>query len=234
MALSYDEFIEKFPKDTVFVKRLNDKFHHFNFTYKLGLNVDKLAFKPYGTCKDGGLYFTTLNNVHMYKHYGQNIAVLELCPDAQFYVDPNGFKYKTTKFIIKEIYSVNGTNFENVPKHILEIIFKENDNALNHINNPTEEIYRMAFAQNCRSLSRITQTPELCKLAIKENIWSLRFVREQTLEICKLAIQLNPCVIQCVKNKTPELWKYAIQCDISVLHFIDNEKMTFFDLKKNI
>jgi len=44
-----------------------------------------------------------IENINEYLDFGLNIAIIELCEDAIFYIEPDGKKFKTNKFIIKEI-----------------------------------------------------------------------------------------------------------------------------------
>lgn len=102
MSLTYTEFIEKVGNNE-FVKCLNNELTHFGFLYKIGLNEDHIPFNPSGSCNSGGLYFTTNDNIKDFVSFGLNIGLIELCNAAQFYIDPEGKKFKTNKFIIKEI-----------------------------------------------------------------------------------------------------------------------------------
>jgi len=109
MSISYDEFIKLFPsnnpdeQNNCYYKFLNNSMTHFGFTYELGLNVDTKEFNPSGTCEAGGLYFSNYNYIHNFTNFGEKLAIIELLDDAEFYIDPEGYKAKTNKFIIKNI-----------------------------------------------------------------------------------------------------------------------------------
>ena len=149
MSLTYDQFINKVGKTCKFRKCLNNELTHWNFQYKIGLNEDIILFNPSGSCKSGGLYFTIIENVNKFLDYGLNIAVIQLCPDAEFYIDPIGMKFKTNKFIIKEI----------LPQ--------------------TEELCVLAIQQNGLSLQYVQeQTEELGRLAVQQNGWALQYVQK--------------------------------------------------------
>lgn len=125
MTLNYDQFMRRFGYDIVFVKFLNYDMKHHNFNYKLGLNEDILQFNPSGTCQPGGLYFTNNYDMQTWKHYGELVAEIELCEDAMFYVENCRTKYKTNKFIIKNICAKNYDNFKkNIVSGIGEIYAK--------------------------------------------------------------------------------------------------------------
>ncbi len=57
-----------------YVKVLRSDLTHNDYKYKVGLNKDKLPFNPTGSCKPGGLYFTTFANVMNFLDYGTLIA----------------------------------------------------------------------------------------------------------------------------------------------------------------
>ncbi|MBS0626747.1 MAG: DUF4116 domain-containing protein [Verrucomicrobia bacterium] len=64
------------------------------------------------------------------------------------------------------------------------------------------------------------QTPELCKIAVKQNGWALQFVKEQTPELCKLAVQQNGMALQFVKEQTPELCEITVKNDCMAFRFV--------------
>jgi len=91
---------QKFPPDLIspekngkiYFKMTNDNEIHRLFQYKDGLNFDPNEFRPSGCCSGGGLYFTNLENLHLFKGFGKNIRPLfvpngvpiydELCTDS--------------------------------------------------------------------------------------------------------------------------------------------------------
>ena len=103
MALNYDQFMDKIGKKTTFYKFLNRNKNHYDFQYKLGINIDTNEFNPHGSCQGGGLYFADNESIMQFRGYGDSIACITLLKDAQFYIDPEGSKYKTDKFRIDAI-----------------------------------------------------------------------------------------------------------------------------------
>ena len=52
---------------TQYYRIMYDSMTHYGFTYKKGLNIDTVKFNPHGTCKSGGLYYTTFEYLlHFY------------------------------------------------------------------------------------------------------------------------------------------------------------------------
>jgi hypothetical protein len=181
MSLAYSAFISRFPKNTKFVKLLNNEKKHYDFQYKIGLNEDIIQFNPSGSCLSGGLYFTTYEHIEKFISYGMNIAYIQLCEDALFYCDPGNFKWKTNKFIITKIKQTEKQ---------CKFTVQQNGFALKYVEEQTEEI---------------------CKLAVQNNGLALEYVEEQTEEICKLAVKNNGYALRYVEKKTEELYKLAVQ-----------------------
>jgi hypothetical protein len=75
-----NELHEKMPvcaNDTtqqIFFRLNHANNKHFNFKYKSGLNVDINEFKPEGQCSGGGLYFSKLEKLNQFKHFGTLIT----------------------------------------------------------------------------------------------------------------------------------------------------------------
>jgi hypothetical protein len=92
-----------------------------------------------------------------------------------------------------------------------------------HIEN-YEEICKFAVQQNCYVLRYVkNQTDEICKLAVQQNGLSLAYVKNQTDEICKLAVQQNGNALQYVKNQTDEICKLAIKNISYALKYVKNQ-----------
>jgi hypothetical protein len=109
MAISYQQLLANFPSDNKeqkYYKFINNDLLHNNFQYQKGLNIDTINFLPKGSCQPGGLYFTSKKYLHKFIDYGEHIAVIKLCNDAKFYIDPEGYKAKTDKFIINDIVKI--------------------------------------------------------------------------------------------------------------------------------
>lgn len=105
MALSYDQFIDAVGnKNVTFYKFLNRDKRHYDFDYKLGLNIDTKEFNASGSCKEGGLYFTTNKDILTFTEFGCHLACVTLLKDAKYYVDPEGDKFKTDKLQIDFVF----------------------------------------------------------------------------------------------------------------------------------
>ena len=77
--------------------------NHNGFKYQEGLNIDTIPFDPTGTCRPGGLYYSS-EDIFAFLDYGDYIAEVEIPEDAQVYEDPSRSirKWKADKIILKE------------------------------------------------------------------------------------------------------------------------------------
>jgi len=221
MAVLHAEYsgnlFNTYHKGTKFYKFLNDDLKHYDFEYKLGLNVDILPFNPIDECSGGGLYFCEESNCHIFwKDYGKKLALIEIPDDARVYVERD--KFKADKIIIKDI-----TNFDDVPDSFwINILSKngyavhQNGYVLEYVKNQTEEICKLAVQHHGYALKYVKEqfkTEEICKLAVQQYGLALEYVKEQTDKICKLAVQQDGLALQYVKDPflTEEICKLAVQ-----------------------
>jgi len=98
------------------------------------------------------------------------------------------------------------------------------------------EICKLAVQEDGYALRFIKeQTEELCKLAIQQNSWALQFVKEQTEELCKLALKKHCLTLQFVKEQNPELCKLALQQNCCALQYVkeQTEELCKFAVQQN-
>jgi hypothetical protein len=232
--------LKKKLKTSTFFKFLREDLTHNNFKYKLGENIDFIQFNPSGECEKGGLYFTTLNHIFEFMDYGTQIGVIALYDDSQVHVEPN--KYKTDKFILEEIISVNdffekfispleavkqyGCALQLVRDQTDEICLeavKQDGYALRFVKKQTDKIRLEAVKQDGWALRYVDgQTDEICLEAVKQHGWLLQFVINRTPEICLEAVKQHGSALQFVKNQTPEICLEAVKQDGLALQFVKN------------
>jgi hypothetical protein len=85
------------------VKVLTYDLIHNGFQYQDGLNTDTVPFNPSGSCKPGGLYYTTLEFMPNFIGYGTKIANVEIPPESKIYADPEGKKWKSSSVVLSNI-----------------------------------------------------------------------------------------------------------------------------------
>jgi hypothetical protein len=88
------------------VKILSADLVHNNFKYCEGLNVDRIHFNPTGSCRAGGLYFTTFGDFIDFLEYGTLIADVKVPEGIEVYADPMGKKWKAPQIIITNIREI--------------------------------------------------------------------------------------------------------------------------------
>ena len=237
IPLTYTQFIKEIKTNT-FMKCLNNTHNHYGIQYDIGLNQDTQPFNPYSFGK-GGLHFTTDEDIVHFTNYGVNIAIIELCQDALFsIVSKNPIKFKTNKFIIKEIIHQteafcklavqrygNALQFvENQTEEICKLAVQSDGNALEYVQNQTEEICKLAVQNNGASLRFVkNQTEEMCKLAVMNHLYAIEYVQNQTEDICKLAVEHNAFVLTDVINQTEEICKLAVKKNGMMLKYVQNQ-----------
>ena len=122
---------------------------------------------------------------------------------------------------------------ENRYKKIVEFI-KNDGYSINLLKAEeiTEEICKLAVRQNGLSLKYVKeQTEEICKSVVQQNGISLDYVKiEQTEEICKLAVQQNGYALQYVRNQNEEICKLAIQQNSWSFKYVRNQTEEMFKL----
>ena len=95
-------------KKKIFVKITNREEKHYNHQYVDGLNELSEPFSGTGSCSSAGFYFTDIDHVHEFLHYGVNLRVVELpYDDIDFKCLPDGNdKWRANKIILGEKYSL--------------------------------------------------------------------------------------------------------------------------------
>jgi len=125
------------------------------------------------------------------------IKIIELCIQLSNY---NIFHYDTTIEIIKYL---NQFNISDV-KGIFSNILLNNGLLLEYIDN---------------------QVDNLSELAVYNNIYAFRFVKNKSLDLCYRVVIMKPYMLKYVENQTKELVQIAIMSDPSTIRFakIKNE-----------
>ena len=98
--------------DKIYYKFVKESMSHHDFIYKDGFNLDKHDFDPSIQCSKGGLYFSDIENLHNFYHFGSRLyrviipRDIPIClethkPDIQLNNKPScdWFKYKTIDYI---------------------------------------------------------------------------------------------------------------------------------------
>jgi len=215
-TLSGAEFNQVYHNTNLY-KFLYNSLKHYDFEYKLGLNIDHNNFNPINKCSKGGLYFCDESNC--YKHfgsYGTKIGFVQIPDDAKIYVEDG--KFKADKLIITKI--VEFTDMSN--EFWIDITMK-NGLALQYVLNPTYELQKMAVTQNPFAIQFVlNQTEELCTIAIRENGRVLRYITNPSDNICKLAVQRDGYAIQDVERSmiTQDILELAIKQNPHVLSYV--------------
>lgn len=85
-------------------------------------------------------------------------------------------------------------------------------NAIQFIENPSEELIRIAIQNNPSTIQYVKQTPELCLLAVQKNGCALWFIKHPTNEVRAAAVKQNPIIYLSMRKTTPEI-EEAAKCN---------------------
>jgi len=92
-----------FDHTKTYYKMVKADRRHYEHTYIRGLNVDHLPFAETGDCAAGGLYFTDAAGLFSFLSMGDDVAVIEVLPDAR--VVQVGNKWRANQVFIKRFIS---------------------------------------------------------------------------------------------------------------------------------
>jgi hypothetical protein len=236
------QFNQKF-KGQEFVKLTTESENHNGLKFKTGRNVDRLPYRPYGSCSPGGLYFCRLEDFAQWLSYNNKkmcyVRKVLIEDDAQVYEehDHGTLKFKCDKFILSDRVKISGKFLLDAIKSNGNLISKldaieqtteiclaavrQNGLSLEYIDSHSEYIYSVAVKQNGFALQFVRkQTPAICLAAIKENPYALQFVNNQTAELCLVAVSHIGDTLQFVKKQTPAICFAAVSQDGSALEYV--------------
>jgi hypothetical protein len=94
----------------MYYKITNQLENHNGLQYKDGLNVDILPFSETGSCVPGGIYFTDLDNLALFLHFGSNVREITLPTDHPDFkiVEDEGclLKWRANMVVFGERYTI--------------------------------------------------------------------------------------------------------------------------------
>ena len=131
-------------------------------------------------------------------------------------VKQNGY---ALRFVYKSPLLSLSTMYE-----LTELALQQNGYDIKYIGNQTTLICKLAIKQNPYSLffvARQYQTDEICKFAVQQNGLALQYVINQTDEICELAVQQNGNALQFVKKQTPKICELAVEQTENALMYVE-------------
>ena len=88
----------------MYFKVTNEKECHHGYQYQTGLNILDKPFEKEGSCVEGGLYFTDLENLDKFYYYGVWLRVVIIPEDAIMVKDPSGGKWRADRIILGDKY----------------------------------------------------------------------------------------------------------------------------------
>jgi len=104
----------------IFYKIINEDMTHNNFVYQCGKNIDTKKFNPKDEDQEGGLYFTTIDNLSLYTDYGTKVGIINIDNDEDVWCETNKFKVHTLLLvkIIPFDEFINSRNDDEIIKYV--------------------------------------------------------------------------------------------------------------------
>ena len=193
------QFTNKFP-DYIPYKVIRADMCHYDYTYKVGLNVIK-NFTTNEHCSAGGFYVTNKKNIHSFLEYGDNIAKISLPDTSLIYLEHS--KIKVSELIIDNMISIKEyyTNLDkksqlaavtdyngyrdlliqyivNPDKDVQLAAVEANGLAIQYIVNPDKEVQLAAVKQDGRSIQYIINPDKTVQWeAVKKNVYVANFIK---------------------------------------------------------
>jgi hypothetical protein len=194
-TLTKKQFTNKFP-DYIPYKVIRADMRHYDYTYKLGLNVIK-NFTTNEHCSAGGFYVTNKNKIYSFLEYGDNIAKISLPDTSLIYLENN--KIKVSELVIDNMVSIKEyyTNLDktsqlaavtayeglliqymvNPDKDIQLAAVEANGRAIQYIINPDKEVQLAAVKQDGLAIQYIINPDKTIQWeAIKKNVYATKFI----------------------------------------------------------
>jgi hypothetical protein len=268
MAFTYTQFIGKHQSNTIFCVKLsvnidyrsgfyensrityivcddkgNNKYNYRNmkisyksrngFIYKKGVNQDSK-----------GLYFTTLSNISNFDYVGSAIAIIELCKDSEYYTEFK-WRYKTNKFIIKEIYNdYSMFLLDYIANDQLELVVSQYGDLIKYFEKINKIIKLFAEAydigHNGLRLDELGKPSGLRNLSVDELLHFNMIQHKSTLmylevinpsiNLYMLALSKNGLLLEYVGNQTEELCKLAVEQNGLALKYVKHQTRELCDI----
>lgn len=187
----------KLPK-TQFFRIMNPDLVHHGFQWRLGENVDSQLFMPTGTCKKGGLYFTTfrrlmdffvISTVKLLDHW---LAEVWVAPDEPVWSEEDK-KWKAHKVTVMSLTRIGD----------LDEVTRLNMFWNDPIDVPQEKLWSYTLKWHPASLAMLEpekETDELVMTALTRSSAALQCVHHQTFEVCRYAANFDRGVAEFVRD----------------------------------
>lgn len=209
-----------------FYKFINPNMRHYNYVYRDNYNKlpDNEQFDPYSEC-GGGFHFCTMEDLPKWMYmFSSKCMIYEVTLLDNARVCKKVKKYKSDSIVISNPLSIRDfIKLHDVAKLFVTLYGP----SLKYIDQ-TNELCMIAVQQDGYSLKYVkNQTEEICTMAIEQYAHSLKYVHNQSDELCTKAIEHNIHALQYVHNQTYEHCIYAVGLDGYTLNYVQPEKRTY-------
>ena len=224
------------PKELYKILKPNMK--HFNYQWREGVNIDVLPWNPSGSCEPGGLYFTTIDQLHNYAQnpYAQCWVGRVTLDDNEEVWQEQG-KWKAHRVFLEEPVRVkdlpdrlkyeflasswgilNDHAYSNDP-HTQTAnwinLAKNNKHVMLHLTRRDRPLIKQIVAQHPQRLKYVlkkVQTHAICMVSVERDGLALRYEKVgQTVKMCMAAVRQNGRALEHVKRQTEEICREAVR-----------------------
>jgi hypothetical protein len=211
------EELNKLNGHKSFYKFINYEKTHYDYEYKQGLNIDTHNFNPTNNCSEGGLYFTTIDYIFKFMHYGNYFSEIMIPDDARCYIENN--KIKADKIIVLSFIKINELD------KLYDINFctkavKQNGCAIKHMPEEFKNNFELAMCAVKKNEYLIKDVSDELKnnfefvmCAVKQNGYAIKYVSEElknNFELAMCAVKQCGCAIKYVSKKLKNNFKLTL------------------------
>lgn len=108
--------------------------------------------------------------------------------------------------------------------------------ALEYIDNPSEEVQKVAVQLNAYNIGNIENpSEEIQKLAVSNRGYAIKFIKNPSEELQIEAVRREPSAIRYIKNPSEKVQIEAVRCDTNcwgVLDYIENPTQRVIEMER--
>lgn len=153
---------------------------------------------------------------------GKNVDILPFNPSG--YCEPGGLYFTTFEHVFK--YLSFGTKIG-----IIEIP----DHAFVYVEDEQYKTDQFNITRIVSILSFINQSDDMCKIAVKQNGFAIKYIKDQKKKYCETAVKNNGLALEHVKYQTNKICKLAVKQNPLAIRYIrcNSEEPDGVRIRKN-
>ena len=229
-TISGKEFNDNFKDlSNRLIKLTNKTEIHNGFQFVSGENVDTIEFNPEGECKKGGIYFTDIDNFHIWLEYNDNVMKycrrVVLPPDCKVYIEED--KFKADKIILGERVKIKDFEIWKDEDFCIRFLKNKGYTGIEYIRNPNEKVQLYAMEINAYAICYIKNPSEDIQLMSiqKYGADAFKYIQNPSVKIQLAAVKRDKFSIYHITDPCKEvLLEYEKQKEKDVIKFNEFSK----------